>query len=134
VERLRDEYDSSKLLHETKMESLKAEFQRKCIDLELENIRHLQGLQDDLEMAHQARADFIVDDPANYTDCHVEEDGALNEAHTCQSQLVKVHIRPSIDTKAISRWCNKLCQLTGEAHAQLLAIEGDLKEVTARKS
>jgi hypothetical protein len=96
------------------MDNLKADFQRKCIDLELENIRHLQGLQDDLEIAHQARADFIVDDLANYTDFHVEEDGALNEAHFCQSQLVRLHIRPCIEVKPISRCCNQFCHFIGE--------------------
>jgi hypothetical protein len=116
------------------MASLKEEFERKCIDLELENIRHLQGLQDDLEVAHQARVDFIVGDPSNYTEADVEEDGALRDGHACQSQQVQVHVRPCIEVKAISRFCNEFCKLTGEAQKQLQDIEGDLKEVTARKS
>ena len=45
-----------------------------------------------------------------------------------------MHIRPCIEVKAISRFCNQYCKLTGEARKQLQAIEGALKEVTARKS
>jgi hypothetical protein len=134
IDRLLTEYDTAKLLHEQMMATLKAEFERKCIEVELENNRHLQGLQDDIEVAHQARVDFIVDDPSSYTDAEVEEDGALNERHICQSQQIKVHIRPCIEVKAISRFCNQYCKLTSEAHKQLQVIEGDLKEVTARKS
>ena len=52
VDRLLTEYDTSNLLHERMMATLKAEFEHKCIDLELENNRHLQGLQDDIEVAH----------------------------------------------------------------------------------
>ena len=85
IERLLVECDTSKLLHERTLATLKAEFERKCIDLELENNRHLQGLQEDLEVVHQARVDFIVDNPSNYTAADLEEDGALNERHVCQS-------------------------------------------------
>ena len=52
IERLLTEFDTSKLLHERTLATLKAEFERKCIDLELENNRHLQGLQEDLEVVH----------------------------------------------------------------------------------
>ena len=41
IERVLIEFDTSKLLHERMLADLKAEFERKCIDLELENNRHL---------------------------------------------------------------------------------------------
>ncbi len=58
----------------------------------------------------------------------------MNEAHVCLSQLFQVHILPSIEVKAISKFFNQFCLLIREAHEKLLAFEGDLKEVTAHKS
>ena len=87
-----------------------------------------------MEIAHQAKADFILEDPSSYSGGAQIEDGAIYEAHACQSQQVLVHIRPGFEVKAVSRSCNKFCQLSVCAQERLKAIEGSLKEVTARKS
>lgn len=41
IQQLHAEYEASKLLHERTMATLKAEFESKSIDLELENKQHL---------------------------------------------------------------------------------------------
>ena len=44
INRLLNQYDTSKCLHERTIATLKAEFERKCIEAVLENNRYLLGL------------------------------------------------------------------------------------------